>query len=146
MKRLLKSICALTLVGGGLLTLSASSANASSSWSSWGARCAKWIADIPKVDANIIRYNTAGNTNAMAFQMIALSADGQKIRACNTSPDARLNSALRSWGSALIPAGIDGYNWAQHGGNSRLTQFLAAESVAKHYETVVQNRLIALGL
>jgi hypothetical protein len=146
MKRRFTGVILLAFVSALPLAVEASPSAASANWSQWGARCARWIADIPKVDSNIIKYENAGNVRAMAFQIIALAADGRQIRACNSSPDQKLNSDLHGWGSSLITVGIVGYNWANSGKSTGLPRFLSAESVAKTWETRVENRLTALGL
>jgi hypothetical protein len=116
-----------------------------SSWTTYAAQCSKWISDIPKLDSYIIKDNSDGNRTALTASIVALYADGKHIAACDTSPDARLNSIARRWGAAIENAGAYGYRWVTHESSTNLLAFVSAENIAKKYENQFSNRLAALG-
>ena len=128
------------------LTLMAQAVSAgASSWSAYSSQCTKWLNDIPKLDSYIIQDNKVGNVTALSLAMLALSADGRHIEACNNSPDSALNAVAAAWGKSLIVAGGYGFAWANHQSASNLSMFLSKEGVAKSFENQYLNRLAALG-
>jgi hypothetical protein len=132
-------------VACGTLSIGAALPAGASSWGAYAARCSEWIGDIPKLDSYIIADNRDGNRTALTASVIALYADGKHIAACDSSPDAPLNSIARQWGAAIENAGAFGYRWATHNSTTNLLAFVSAERIAKKYENQFANRLAALG-
>ena len=116
-----------------------------SSWGTYAAQCSKWIGDIPKLDSYIIEDNSDGNKTALTASIVALYADGKHIAACDSSPDAQLNSIARRWGAAIENAGAYGYLWVTHDTTTHLLNFVSAEKISKKYENQFSNRLALLG-
>ena len=132
-------------VACGTLSIGAALPAGASSWGTYAAQCSRWISDIPKLDSYIIQDNRDGNKTALTASILALYVDGKHIAACDTSPDARLNSIARRWGAAIENAGAYGYRWVTHESSANLLAFVSAESTAKKYENQFSNRLASLG-
>lgn len=145
MKKWLTFLARVAVVCGALTIGMQSLPAGASSWTTYAARCSKWIADIPKLDSYIIQDNRDGNRTALKATMVALYDDGKLIAACDNSPDAPLNRIARHWGAAIENAGAYGFRWATHESSTNLLAFVSAESTAKQYENQFSNRLAALG-
>ncbi len=132
-------VCGSVIVGAPTLPAGASS------WTTYSAQCSKWIDDIPKLDSYIIEDNSDGNRTALTASIVAMYEDGKLIAACDTSPDAQLNSIARRWGAAIKDSGAYGYVWVTHDTTTNLLNFVSAEDNAKKYENQFANRLAVLG-
>jgi hypothetical protein len=97
------------------------------------------------LDSYIIEDNSDGNRTALTASIVALYVDGKHIAACDSSPDAQLNSIARRWGAAIENAGAYGYLWVTHDTSTHLLNFVSAEKNAKKYENQFANRLAVLG-
>jgi hypothetical protein len=97
------------------------------------------------LDSYIIEDNSDRNRTALTASIVALYVDGKHIVACDSSPDAQLNSIARRWGAAIENAGAYGYRWVTHETSTNLLAFVSAESTAKKYENQFSNRLAILG-
>ena len=85
-----------------------------SSWSSWKSNCGKWLLDVQTVEKTIVKDSRNNNYDYLLIDFASLAIDGNHVRSCPSSPDARLNSLIRSYGQALYSTGYNCAVWAKN--------------------------------
>jgi hypothetical protein len=126
------------------LPLVASTPAGAASWTQWQGTCAKWVLDIPKVDAGIKVDTAQLNFTYLTIDFASLAIDGKHIKACHTSPDRTLNSLLTRFGGALYIAGYRCALWSSAKGRISASPCYGSLLQKKALEAQLNNRMAVL--
>jgi hypothetical protein len=80
--------------------------------------CGKWLLDVQTVEKSIVKDSRNNNYDYLLIDFASLAVDGNHVKSCPSSPDAQLNSLIRSYGSALYSTGYSCAVWAKNPGSS----------------------------